>query len=104
MLRLRTIGLCSILALFWPIRLLSYGRLTRSTPLNRPILGLLIMALVSLYPSVDLSLSLPKFWSLMLAFAMFFAIVNVRRETFAIVDRSAVDARLPELPKPSTSA
>lgn len=36
------------------------------------------MAVVSLYPSVDLQLSLAKFWSLFLALAIYFAIVNVR--------------------------
>ncbi len=43
------------------------------TPLNRPIVALLLMAGVSLYPSVDLGLSMPKFHGILLGFAIYYA-------------------------------
>jgi O-antigen ligase len=64
------------LGLLWMVRWRVTGRLTAVTPMDVPILGILAMLLVSLYVSVDWSLSLPKVYSLILGIAIFYAVVN----------------------------
>lgn len=65
-----------ILLLLWISRWVATGRLTRRTPMDVPIMVLLAMSLVSLYPSVDLSLSWPKLLGIILGIAVFYGLVN----------------------------
>jgi putative inorganic carbon (HCO3(-)) transporter len=64
------------LGLLWMVRWRVNGRLTAATPMDVPILGILAMLPVSLYASVDWSLSLPKVYGLILGVAIFYAVVN----------------------------
>lgn len=64
------------LGLLWIARWRVTGRLTAATPMDVPILGILAMLPVSLYASVDWSLSLPKVYGLILGIAIFYAVVN----------------------------
>ena len=79
-------GLIAI-GLLWMARWWATGKLTTETPMDIPILAILTMVPVSLYVSVDRSLSQPKFYGLVLGVAIFYAIVNathtVRRVQFA---------------------
>ncbi len=67
----------------WAVR----GRPTVRTPLDVPILGLLLMTIVSLYPAVDVSWSMPKLCGIILGVAVFYGLVNgarTRREVWAL--------------------
>jgi O-antigen ligase len=64
------------MGLLWMVRRWATGRLKTMTPMDVPILTILIMVPVSLYVSVDRSLSQPKFYGLILGFAVFYVIVN----------------------------
>lgn len=78
-----------VVVLLWVARWWATGRLTTVTPMDIPILAILTMMPVSLYVSVDRSLSQPKFYGLILGVAVFYAIVNatctIRRVQFASV-------------------
>jgi len=64
------------LGLVWIARWWITGKLAPATPLDVPILGILMMLPVSLYASTDWSLSLPKLYGILLGVAIFYAIVN----------------------------
>jgi putative inorganic carbon (hco3(-)) transporter len=74
----------SVLGLFllgvcWLLRLVvAPGSLVR-TPADWPMAGLLLMASVSLYPSIDLTLSLPKLYGLLLGFSFFEIVIRQLR-------------------------
>jgi len=68
-------GLLLILFL-WLVRWVARGYVTVHTPMDIPILGLVIMLPVSLYASVNLQLSLLKLTGIVLGVATFYAIVN----------------------------
>ena len=59
----------------WLLRALSSGRWMERTPLDRPLFVLFVMVLVGLFASVDLSLSMPKFYGIMLGLFAFYATV-----------------------------
>ncbi len=65
-----------ILGGLWLIHWLLSGRLSFSTPLDMPILGLCILLPISLTISVDWTLSLPKVYGLVLGVAFFYVLVN----------------------------
>jgi O-antigen ligase len=58
------------------VRRFAVGRWLVRTPLDHPVLILFLMTLVSLYPSVDLTLSLPKLFGLFLGFSVYYATVS----------------------------
>jgi len=60
----------------WALRGIGTGVWLVGTPLNRPIAVLFLMTMVSLYPSVDLSLSMPKFYGIILGLFIFYAAVS----------------------------
>ena len=60
----------------WVCRLLARGYLTAHTSMDLPILALLGMALVALYPSVDPSMSVPVLYKMIVEFALFYGLVN----------------------------
>ncbi len=60
----------------WVLRVTGTGVWIVRNPLNRPIAALFLMTMVSLYPSVDLSLSMPKFYGIILGFFIFYATVS----------------------------
>lgn len=65
-----------LIAVLWLCRWAAYGSITRRTPLDIPILGLLMMLPVTLYASADWSLTLPKLYGILLGVALFYGIVN----------------------------
>jgi O-antigen ligase len=67
------------MGLLWAARWRVTGRLITVTPMDIPILAILAMVPVSLYASVDRSLSQPKFYGLILGVAVFYAVVNATR-------------------------
>jgi putative inorganic carbon (HCO3(-)) transporter len=72
--------LLPLLALPWLARKVTQGRFTARTPMDAPLLILLLMLPISLWVSVDVQRSLPKFYGIMLGFAVFYGLVNhVRR-------------------------
>lgn len=80
------------LAGLWVCRWLARGRISVRTPMDIPILGLLAMLPLSLYASVNLSMSLPKLTGVLLGVAVYYAVVNtaqsardIRRVTFLLV-------------------
>jgi len=60
----------------WICRRVTYGYSLTRTPLDFPILGVLLMSLIALYPSVDLQASLSALVQRLIQFAVFFGIVN----------------------------
>ncbi len=74
------LGLIAV-ALLWMARWRATGKLTAATPMDIPILAILTMVPVSLYVSLDQSLSQPKFYGLILGIAVFYAVVNATRTT-----------------------
>jgi len=68
-------GLAAV-GLFWIARWVATGTLTVATSMNLPILGILAMVPISLYASVDWTLSLPKVYGIILSIAIFHAVAN----------------------------
>ncbi len=68
-------GLTTILGL-WIARLIAHRRVTVPTPLDLPMLLLLVMAIQALYPSTDLTLSMPKLYGVVLGVTAYYAVVN----------------------------
>lgn len=60
----------------WLCRWASRRCLTRHTALDLPIIGLLLMALVGLYPSVEISESLRVLYKMIVEMALFYGLVN----------------------------
>lgn len=60
----------------WVCRWAAKGYLAAHTPMDMPIVLLLSMALVGLYPSVDLSMSIPVLYKMIVEFALFYGLVN----------------------------
>jgi putative inorganic carbon (HCO3(-)) transporter len=60
----------------WMCRWAARGYLTVHTPMDLPIVTLLVMALVGLYPSVDPSMSMPVLYQMIVEVALFYALAN----------------------------
>lgn len=77
-----------LLILFlWLVRWVARGYVTVHTPMDIPILGLVIMLPISLYASVNLQLSFPKLTGIILGVATFYSVVNTaqtRRDIWQI--------------------
>ncbi len=71
-----TPALVALLALPWLARRLTQGHFTARTPMDWPILILLVMLPVSLWASVDVQRSMPKLYGIILGVAVFYGIVN----------------------------
>lgn len=69
------VGLSAIAAL-WLARWVVWRSPFSAKPLGLPMLLILVMAAQSLYPSVDLSLSLPKLYGIVLGVAIYFGVAN----------------------------
>lgn len=65
-----------VLPAVWLARLLLPGLPNPSSASDWPFAGMLLMTSVSLYPSIDLSLSRPKLFGLILGFAVFRLVVG----------------------------
>ncbi|MGA9351515.1 MAG: O-antigen ligase family protein [Anaerolineae bacterium] len=76
--RIPLLGLVAI-GLLWMAHWWATGRLTTTTPMDIPVLAILTMVPLSLYVSVDRSLSQPKSYGLILGVAVFYAVVNATR-------------------------
>jgi putative inorganic carbon (HCO3(-)) transporter len=66
----------ALLAMAWVARRVATGRISARTAMDVPIILLLVMTGVSLFPSVDLSLSLNRSCLILLGVALFYGIVN----------------------------
>ncbi len=60
----------------WVCRWVAKGYLTAHTPMDLSIMALFGMALVGLYPSVDLSMTTPVLYKTIVEFALFYGLVN----------------------------
>jgi putative inorganic carbon (HCO3(-)) transporter len=65
-----------LILLTWLGRRLALGRLTHRTPLDVPVLVLLIMTFVGYVVSADPALSRAKLWGIILGVAVFYALLN----------------------------
>ena len=79
-----------LVAVSWLARVVVGRRTLRHSPSDWPLLVLLLATLVSLYPSVDLSLSHPKFYGLILGYYVFSAIVEHSRLGFRVALLTAI--------------
>lgn len=68
----------------WLARWLAHGRLIRRTPLDVPILAILVMVLVSLLVTFDPALSMPKVVGVVLGVAVFYTMVEKMEDETAI--------------------
>lgn len=68
-----------ILALLWLVYWVISGHLSKFTPFDLPLLGLLVLLPINLIVSIDRSLTLPKVYGLVLGIVFCYAIVNVVR-------------------------
>lgn len=66
----------TLIALTWLCRRVARGRFTVRTAMDVPIVILVLMALVSLYVSVDPAMSRAKVWGIILQAAIFYGMVN----------------------------
>ncbi len=73
--QLTPFGLVLVL-LPWPCRWVAKNHLVARTPLEWPILGLLLMAIVSLYPSIDLYTSAVILCQIVAGVSLFYGVVN----------------------------
>lgn len=65
-----------LIPILWVCRWVVKGHLTVHTPMDLPIAILLGMALIGLYPSVDLSMSMPVLYKMIVELALFYGLVN----------------------------
>jgi putative inorganic carbon (HCO3(-)) transporter len=80
-----TIFALALLPFVWLARLIARQRTLRRSPADWPLLGLLVMTSVSLYPSIDLNLSRPKLDGLLLCLYFFTVLVeHFRRPSWEI--------------------
>ncbi len=68
-------GLLVVLAL-WAVRLFIGRRTGTTTPLDLPLLILLAMSVEALYPSTDLTLSMPKLYGIVLGVAVYYGVAR----------------------------
>jgi putative inorganic carbon (HCO3(-)) transporter len=69
-------ALTFLLVLFWPIRWLAYGQLTRRTPLDWPLVFMLAWLPVNYWASVDKALSWTAISYLLFGVALYLALIN----------------------------
>ncbi len=79
--RLWVIAALVYIAVLWVCRWLASGHISVRTSMDLPIATLLAMLPLSLYASVDLSLSLPKLTGILLGVAVYYAVVNTTQNT-----------------------
>ncbi len=65
-----------IAALLWGIRWLATGRLSKATPIDLPLIGLLIMLGVSWFVSAYPALTQPQILRVLLGITLFYALIN----------------------------
>ena len=61
---------------FWPLRWLASGRLTRRTPADWAIVGLLLMLPVTLWATALPEITIPQVWRLLSGIGLYYALVN----------------------------
>ncbi len=66
----------SVIPLVWCCRKVATGSWTRRTPLDLPIVFILLMTLVGFYPSVDSGLSMKYAFKVIVEVALFYGLVN----------------------------
>jgi putative inorganic carbon (HCO3(-)) transporter len=74
--RLIVVAALALLTLPWLARLVARGQLTRPSPLNLPVLLLVLWLPLSLYASVDLTFSLPKLTGILFGITICYAAIN----------------------------
>jgi putative inorganic carbon (HCO3(-)) transporter len=65
-----------VVPLIWLARYVGHGRVIRRTPLDWAILLMMVMVLVSLYATFDIAFSLPKIAGMVLAVAVYYAVIE----------------------------
>ncbi len=65
-----------LVALCWELRVIAAPHTLVRAPTDWPLVGLLLMASISLYPSIDLRLSLPKLYGLLLGLTYLLVIIR----------------------------
>jgi len=76
--RLSRLGLI-LIALLWLIRWVARGHITVRTPVDVPIIGLLVMIPMALYASVDLAMSRVTLYQILAGVALFYGLANTLR-------------------------
>lgn len=76
--------LMALVPLLWLLRWLAQGRIIRQTPLDAPLLVILLMVVVSLWATFDLHQSFPKLCGIYLGIALFYALRHHLRTERAI--------------------
>ena len=76
-----TAACVALLGLPWLARKLKEGRFSKRSPMDGPILLLVIMLPIGLWASMDMQRSLPKFYGIVLGLAVFYTIVNRVRDS-----------------------
>jgi putative inorganic carbon (HCO3(-)) transporter len=74
--RWAVLGALVAIPFLWLVRWLGHGSPTRATPLDWPVLVLLLMVLVGLWAAADVTRSLPEVYRILLGVALFYALIN----------------------------
>lgn len=72
------------LLLIWPARRLATGRFTRPSPMNTPLLLLLLLTVIAYSIAVDQAMSWAKLWGIVLQAAIFWGLANGLRSRQAV--------------------
>lgn len=62
--------------LLWLVRWVGHGSPTRATPLDWPVLILLLMVLVGVWAAADVTRSLPEVYRILLGIVLYYAMIN----------------------------
>lgn len=74
-------GALLVIPFLWLLRWVGGGSLTRATPLDWPVLVVLVMVLVGIWAAADVARSLPEVYRILLGVALYYAVVNTVVET-----------------------
>ena len=70
------VGALLVIPLLWLVRWVGHGSLTRATPLDWPVLVLLLMVPVGVWAAADITRSLTGVYRILLSVALYYAVVN----------------------------
>jgi uncharacterized membrane protein len=96
--RWAVVGALLVIPLLWLLRWVGHGSPTRATPLDWPVLVLLLMVLVGLWAAADVTRSLTGVYRILLSVTLYYAVVNAvvdaRQLQLAIVGLLLVTAAI----------
>jgi len=70
------VGALLVIPLLWLVRWVGHGSPTRATPLDWPVLIVLLMVLVGIWAAADVTRSLPEVYRILLGVVLYYAIIN----------------------------